>query len=428
MTGATGATGATGMTGATGANGPTGSSGATGSTGSTGATGATGGTGVTGPTGYTGATGSTGSTGATGGTGMTGPTGRTGATGATGANGPTGYTGATGATGSNGPSGWTGATGGTGVTGPTGSTGGTGVTGPSGATGSTGLAGANGPSGQVIFTMVNGLIRPYPVVDLSIALGSTGVLAPRPDTATTSALIVLNGRTGDINAGDLTLGYNAAAAPIIATTGDQDLNLTPAGVGDVVLGTTTNGFVFDPQEGPLYYGTARPTKTITLSPEYAGAVITASGSSTVTGNMVSDASPSAQWRTYYEWKSSQTTLQDYTVAVRVTLPADFDAWSATALTLNYNTDSTDANFNKVDMIVYNATENATQYVCRSLAQKSGTTKTWTTATCTSAQIDDGTAPDWDAAGETAVIYLRMYSKGNAYVQIGDIVMSYVAKF
>ena len=59
---------------------------------------------------------------------------------------------------------------------------------------------------------------------------------------------------------------------------------------------------------------------------------------------------------------------------------------------------------------------------------SGTAKTWTTVSCTNTQLDDGTAPDWDAAGETAVIYLRMYSRNNAYVQIGDIVMSYLAKF
>ena len=37
------------------------------------------------------------------------------------------------------------------------------------------------------------------------------------------------------------------------------------------------------------------------------------------------------------------------------------------------------------------------------------------------------APDWDAAGETAVIYLKMYAKATGnYVQIGDIVLNYTA--
>ena len=115
--------------------------------------------------------------------------------------------------------------------------------------------------------------------------------------------------------------------------------------------------------------------------------------------------------------------------LRVTLPADFSDWSSgNALTLTYNTDSTDQAFNKVDVTIYNATENATQYVCRQLTNVSGTGKTWTTVSCTNGQLDDGTAPDWDAAGETAVIVLRMYSKGYAYTQIGDIVLSYLAKF
>jgi hypothetical protein len=276
--------------------------------------------------------------------------------------------------------------------------------------------------------MANGLIYPYPVVDLSLALGSTGAV-PRSGTSTASALIVLNGRTGDISAGDLTLGYNATA-PIISTTGNQDLTLTPAGTGKVILGGGSNTFTFDPAAGPTYAGTARPTKTITLSPEYAGAILTASNSATTLGILTSDASPSASWQTYYEWKSFQPSLQDYTVAVRVTLPADFAAWSTTttALTLNYNTDSTDATQNKIDMIVYNSAINSTQYVCQALAQKSGTTKTWATATCTSAQLNDGTAPDWNTAGQTAIIMLRMYSKAGAYVQIGDIVLSYLAKF
>ena len=80
------------------------------------------------------------------------------------------------------------------------------------------------------------------------------------------------------------------------------------------------------------------------------------------------------------------------------------------------------------MWIYNATENATQYVCQKLTNASGTEKTWTTVTCSSTEMDDGTAPDWDAAGETAIIMLRMYSKNTGYVQVGDIVLSYLAKF
>ncbi len=209
-TGTTGSTGATGGTGAIGSNGPTGMTGVTGPTGTTGATGDNGPTGATGMTGSTGATGANGASGPTGATGMTGSTGATGANGASGPTGATGMTGSTGATGANGPTGMTGSTGSTGSTGAngptgyTGATGGTGVTGPSGATGGTGLMGANG---EVIMTQSNNLLYPYPVVDRSIALGSD-LGNGQSTTSTASALILLNGSTGEILGSDLTTGRN----------------------------------------------------------------------------------------------------------------------------------------------------------------------------------------------------------------------------
>lgn len=258
-TGVTGPTGTTGATGATGANGPTGSTGATGAngpTGSTGATGATGATGVAGPTGSTGTQGPTGATGATGGSpGPTGSTGSTGSTGATGANGPTGSSGATGSTGASGVTGPTGMTGATGVTGPTGSTGVTGVTGPTGTTGATGGTGVTGPTGATggtgqigangenLFTQTNNVIYPYPVVDRSIALGST-VGGGQSTTATTSALIFLNGTTGtaSISSGLTIRGTSAT----IATTNLVPLTIGDASTGNITLqpqGTGTTGRV-----------------------------------------------------------------------------------------------------------------------------------------------------------------------------------------
>jgi hypothetical protein len=49
--------------------------------------------------------------------------------------------------------------------------------------------------------------------------------------------------------------------------------------------------------------------------------------------------------------------------------------------------------------------------------------TWTTLT-----IDDSDLTEWNAAGETAVIYLRMGSQNANNVRAGDIVLSYKAKF
>jgi hypothetical protein len=223
------------------------------------------------------------------------------------------------------------------------------------------------------------------------------------------------------------------ALTILNETGDQSLlTASASGVtqfnightGTVAMGSAGNTFTFDPSSGPAYAGTARPAKTITLTPEYPGAVLTASGSANIIGSMTSDASPSANFRTYYEWKSSQATLQDYTVMVRYTLPSDFSAWQAgDSITVSYNTDSTDPAFNKMDVILYNGTTGSATPVCYKPANVSSSGKTWTTIAC---PLADLTA--WTTAGQQGVFYLKLYSQGSAYVQVGDITLNYLAKF
>ena len=200
-----------------------------------------------------------------------------------------------------------------------------------------------------------------------------------------------------------------------------------------VIGSGSDTFTFNPSRSvsdAIYAGAARPAKTLTLSPEYEGATLTASGSSEITGTMTADASPSAAWRTWYEWTSSSTDIQNYTVVVRATLPSDFSAWSGTnpVMTVAYNTEDTSTNFNHLDITAFLSTDTTGVPVFQKLNNVSGTDKIWTTVSINSNDVDDGTGDDWDAAGETAVIYLKMYSKQTNYTQIGDIVLNYLSKF
>jgi hypothetical protein len=216
-----------------------------------------------------------------------------------------------------------------------------------------------------------------------------------------------------------------------ASTGKALVILNEAGDQNILVASASGVNIFRlSSTGVTYLNTGRPTKKISLSPEYPGAVLTASGSANIVGTMVSDASPSASaWRNYYEWNSSQTSLQDYTVAVRVTLPQDFDGWATSnAIQISYNTELTTANTNALDVKIYNDTDTPGQIVSNVVDNVSATQKTWTTVTIDDSTIDDGSAPDWDAAGETAVIFLKMYSKDNNYVQVGDIILSYLSKF
>ena len=182
--------------------------------------------------------------------------------------------------------------------------------------------------------------------------------------------------------------------------------------------------------GLNYEGSARPAIKMVLSPEYLGAVPTASGSATTVGTMTSDASPSANFRTYYEWASSQSSLQDYSVAVRVTLPSNFSAWqTSNALQISFNTNLTTTDTNKLDITIYHPSDDADDIVVQKIDQVSSSTKTWENITVDDSELDDGTSPDWDAAGETVIIYLRLYAKATGnYVQIGDITLNYLAAF
>lgn len=213
-----------------------------------------------------------------------------------------------------------------------------------------------------------------------------------------------------------------------------NISSTLTATGTTTIGSAGNTFTFNPASGPVYAGTARPAKTITLNPEFPGAVLTAfygAGTDTLlTGSMTSDADSAANLlRNYYSWNSSEVALNYYTVAVRVKLPKDFGGWATSnAVQVDFATESTSAANNLVDVRIYNADDTPGTVVNASTSNVSGVANTWTTITIDDSSIDDGGAPDWDAADESAVIYIRMGSLSDNLVKIGDIRLNYLSTF
>jgi len=211
--------------------------------------------------------------------------------------------------------------------------------------------------------------------------------------------------------------------------------LSVSSTGLTILGSGSNAFTFDPSSGPTYEGSARPSKTIILSPEYPGASLITDGSSSTNGSMTSDNSGSSNgWRNYYQWSSSQADDQDYTVITRVSLPPDWDSWqtgscpgSTCALEIWYQTGVAASGNNKIDITVNNDTDQPTTAVC-TLSTLANTS--WTGTGCTSATLDDGTNGDWDGAGETAVLRLKLTADNTASAlsRVGDIILRYKAKY
>lgn len=257
-------------------------------------------------------------------------------------------------------------------------------------------------------------------------------------TASTLTGIDIGNITG---AGGTTNEY----ALVVGTGWDRGLSVSSQSVVNATFyvgDATTNYFKFDPTAGPTYAGTARPAIQFRLSPEYAGASLTASGSATTTGSMVSDAvrDTTEGWMNYYEWSSTTASpLQDYTVAAKVTLPSDFGAWATSnAVQIKYVTESNLSANNKLDVTIYRMDTTPDTPVYQSLANVSGTGGTWATLTIAGSVIDDNTGTDWDTAGQTALILFKMYSlnsgscaagyNAGCYTRIGDITLNYVAKF
>lgn len=251
-----------------------------------------------------------------------------------------------------------------------------------------------------------------------------------------------------INVAAITGGAATEYALVIGTGWDRGLSVGSASnftaavtntstftnEGAVTIGTGGNTFTFTPGSGPAYAGTARPAKTISLSPEYAGAAITAiygAGTDTdIIGVMSSDTDTSGNLlRNYYSWYSAEGILNYYTVAVRVTLPKDFSGWATSnAVQLEYATQSTSAASNLVDVRIYNGSDTPGTVVASSTSNVSSVASTWSTITIDDSSLDDGGAPDWDAADESAVIYIRMGSTGSNLVKIGDIRLNYLSAF
>jgi hypothetical protein len=121
---------------------------------------------------------------------------------------------------------------------------------------------------------------------------------------------------------------------------------------------------------------------------------------------------------YYEWNSSEVSLNDYDIRVRFTLPSDFDSWGIDGgITLNYATESTSSSANQVDFYVYEESSATVDASSEDLV--SSVAGTWITSTISGVDLTD-----CDTAGEVCVLVIRMASSGDNYVRIGDIEFTY----
>lgn len=201
--------------------------------------------------------------------------------------------------------------------------------------------------------------------------------------------------------------------------------------GTVRIGTLTNGIDISGTSGIALSGTARPTQTVSLMPEYPGATFVGDGTNNL-GSLSSDfCSGSARLNinaaicgattnefNYYQWNNAQATVQDYDLYVRYKVPADYDTGSMTNLTLQRW--GTVVTTDKVHISMYGS---AAATLCSSNTANIATNATWQTITI-AAPLGSCTV----VAGNILTFKIHVEAAQNNVVRAGEITFQYRSKF
>jgi hypothetical protein len=166
----------------------------------------------------------------------------------------------------------------------------------------------------------------------------------------TSGNQVIFGSNSNVN-GKLVLDSSAASGSVGLTVATSSFTgytlILPSAVGSAnqcLQNSTT--------PGTLAWGSCmgNSATTMTLVPEYAGAVFSASGSNNQ-GYMQSDhtAVSSGYTDNYYDWTTDQTTAQTYDIVVESQVPSNFSSFVAASMKIWAQVDSTSNNALTVDV-------------------------------------------------------------------------------
>jgi len=215
--------------------------------------------------------------------------------------------------------------------------------------------------------------------------------------------------------------WSAATAPTITIKADDTFTISDVG----------GAFNFSVDTGPSYTGDARPTKKITLIPEFPGATLTGDGGTNV-GTMTSDfcsktnTNPpdintgvcvtAGDLHNYYSWTAQAT--NDYDIWIPWQVPSDFAEFaSSTAIQFNgWRTTSSDS----VTLTVYDDND----AICNGATAISGTEATWNAT-----NYADPTGCGAIAAGDTITFRVQLsVGVNDEYARMGEISVSYLATF
>jgi hypothetical protein len=238
------------------------------------------------------------------------------------------------------------------------------------------------------------------------------------DTATDPSVIVKLNCTGcGVGANGNFIVQNNAGAALFSIAGSGAIQIGTASNGISLSGsggTTTGAFTLS--------GTARNTKKIILTPEFAGAVLNASSDASCSGannGSMTSGFDSTNRVSYYDWVSAAAATNCYNVIVQVPLPSDWDGWASAPTLQVRNSSGTNSTSVYAQIIRTDGTTDSGYASYQALS--SGTT--WS----------EPSLPSLNGSGYAAdgymTVKIRMSSPNTTTtVDVGNLTLTYYSKF
>ncbi|HSW98756.1 MAG TPA: hypothetical protein VLF71_02880 [Candidatus Saccharimonadales bacterium] len=241
--------------------------------------------------------------------------------------------------------------------------------------------------------------------------------------------VVQQNSSGATNVGDLKVGGAVSQGLTLFTL--DTYSATPFSGSNASL---AGSMYFDTSQGKIqcYDGSnwgacgAAPNTIVTLTPEYAGAVLDSAGVSTNIGTMTSDfcansaaltvgtLCSSGDARNFYKWTSPQGSLQSYSIFVTYKLPATFKSFVASSTSLTGLVDNTTnasvkyAIFKSTGSAVTSCSATATV-----VGAGTGSANTWTTGVAGTLSGSTDPSTCGFVAGNNIIFQITVQADNNA---------------
>lgn len=244
----------------------------------------------------------------------------------------------------------------------------------------------------------------------TLSVGSTAATAISLGTTSGNILTTVNGRALVKS----TAGNNSTTAFQVQNASSSALLTADTTNMQVVIGNGSDTITLS-SSGISFAGNARGTKQIRLAAEYENTVLDSGTGSNNSGTMVSTLDLTNRMN-FYRWSATPASAQTYDIVTQVPIPQDFSAWAASnPLSITSRTNHTTDGAITLELRDSSGTER-----CSFTSLTMGSANSWITNTPSC--LSSGTY----TPGDYLTMRLRMSSKNNAQVDVGNIVLNYLS--